>query len=891
MQDVDRLQGLLQEAREKCVKAQQNVDTAAKQLADSRLPEEGVAPGLLGGLRLKCQRLRQLSTNIDTQEAERCEAVANAAHARQALGSMSDEEKLSRWDADMIDELARFARRAERTRAEKSAIDTLIEWLQAGADDEPPRDPELLHEAIRILHRWLAHQEDQPSALAARRASLVTAGVTAILSITMSLFVHWSWVLLLVVSLSLTLWTFWPREVVERREEICRAFRSLGVDAPGQWTDEAVQAAIRELQRRSTVAILNQERTIRRRDLDARSRDVAVRHGQLTQERTQWTQRLGVPIESAGPDETWLYYLVEHGVAYQKATAAVRAADKSLQHIKQLYEGLLRDINQSIGCYGFSPGQDPEQVSSFVEELAQRAQSHENARQEIAASGAALESSEKDIQRWEGERASVFEHAGLAVDQEPTLRNWARMHPDYLRAAEDVRHAQRDYGAAEAALAERVELMEISHDEVVERRRQSRELADKLEALNLRIGGLEREISNAKQASDLEAALAQEAECADALRQQRDLDYELVAGYALADFLARRERDRERPAVFKRAQKLFVNITHGHFRLDIDESDPPAFRAFDTSQQRGLALDELSSGTRLQLLLAIKLAFIERQEQGPRLPLILDETLGNSDERRAREIIDAAIEVCREGRQVFYLTAQYDEVGKWTQVLAEQDSVPSKLINLAELRGLEDATYTLSDVTSSPPLPDIPEPGDSSWLEYGRRLHVPRYNLRGESGWIHLWYLIDDSVALYQLLRQGIHSWGQLQTLVQYGRVGSLRGDSPLYRRAEAAVRLLESTAKYWRIGRGRPVDRQVLLEAGAISDKFIDRVSDLADQLEGDAQSLLAALDGGEIKGFRGDKRNGLAEYLSSTGHLDERESMTVDQIRQQLRRSSLPT
>lgn len=272
-------------------------------------------------------------------------------------------------------------------------------------------------------------------------------------------------------------------------------------------------------------------------------------------------------------------------------------------------------------------------MSGLVEDLDQRAQSHESAREAIATSEEALQGIEKDIQRWEGEHTKLFDRAGLGVDEEATLREWVRMHPEYLTAAEDVRHAKRDREAAEVALVERAGLIEMPKDELVETRRLSQDLADKLEALNLRIGGLETEISNAKRASDLEAALAQKAECADALRRQRDVDYDLVAGHVLADFLARRERDRERPAVFKRAQKLFVDITHGHFRLDIDESDPPAFRAVDTRQQRGLALDELSSGTRLQLLLAVKLAFIERQEQGPKLPLILDETLANSDER------------------------------------------------------------------------------------------------------------------------------------------------------------------------------------------------------------------------------------------------------------------
>ena len=69
-----------------------------------------------------------------------------------------------------------------------------------------------------------------------------------------------------------------------------------------------------------------------------------------------------------------------------------------------------------------------------------------------------------------------------------------------------------------------------------------------------------------------------------------------------------------------------------------------------------------------------------------KVPLILDETLGNSDERRAQEIIDAAMEICRDGRQVFYFTAQQDEVSKWRQFLASSDDVPHQLIDLAEVR-------------------------------------------------------------------------------------------------------------------------------------------------------------------------------------------------------------
>ena len=159
-----------------------------------------------------------------------------------------------------------------------------------------------------------------------------------------------------------------------------------------------------------------------------------------------------------------------------------------------------------------------------------------------------------------------------------------------------------------------------------------------------------------------------------------------MSGYLLADYVSRQQREDEQPRVLRRARELFTRITHGRYELSVHEADPPEFRAKDTAQNRGLALDELSSGTRLQLLLAARVAFVEQQEQAVRVPLILDETLGNSDDRRAGEIIDAVIEICRQGRQVFYFTAQHDEVGKWRKLLGESPQVAHHEVDLAEVR-------------------------------------------------------------------------------------------------------------------------------------------------------------------------------------------------------------
>ncbi|MFH1924061.1 MAG: hypothetical protein ABIP48_29760, partial [Planctomycetota bacterium] len=171
------------------------------------------------------------------------------------------------------------------------------------------------------------------------------------------------------------------------------------------------------------------------------------------------------------------------------------------------------------------------------------------------------------------------------------------------------------------------------------------------------------------------------------------------------------------------------------------------------------------------------------------------------------------------------------------------------------------------------------------WLAYGRLLEAPPFDPQRELGGAHLWYLIDDLPTLYRLLKHGVNRWGQLKALADYGHDDSLSAASETYRRAEAAARTLESASRHWRIGRGAPVDRQVLSDSKAVSEKFLDRVSDLATACAGDARALIAALEAGKISGFRTEKRNELRGHLIDQGYLDEHDPLTPDEIRERVR------
>ena len=124
-----------------------------------------------------------------------------------------------------------------------------------------------------------------------------------------------------------------------------------------------------------------------------------------------------------------------------------------------------------------------------------------------------------------------------------------------------------------------------------------------------------------------------------------------------------------------------------------------------------------------------------------------------------------------------------------------------------------------------------------------------------------------------------------MQTLANYGRLEAVRRGSPVYRQAEAAVRAVETAAKAWRVGRGEPVDRAALAASGAVSDTFLDRLDELARNLRGDARRLIEALDRGEVRGFRSDKRDALADYLAGAGYLPDDEPLSPEEVRDRTR------
>src|SRR5690606_26849641 len=257
------------------------------------------------------------------------------------------------------------------------------------------------------------------------------------------------------------------------------------------------------------------------------------------------------------------------------------------------------------------------------------------------------------------ELAAIHISAGISEDEHDALRDLCARCDEYREAAQALRDAQRDSASALAALGASTEsepsLMDTAIDELRVLHAAARDAAGEHDTLVREISSLEALVDAAKHDGDVERAQAQVAAAEDTLRDSRERDLRALVGNVLVQHVQRATRDQHRPEVFHRARELFAQVTRGHYRLEFDDSDlgeVSSFRAVDTLTGRGKSFDELSSGTRVQLLLAVRVAFVETQEHGLRLPLFLDETLGTSDDHRARAIIDAILALAEAGRQV-----------------------------------------------------------------------------------------------------------------------------------------------------------------------------------------------------------------------------------------------
>lgn len=867
----------LSRAENEALEAVRSIESARQDIANNFLSEEGLEEGVLFQLRDELQSLQTAESRCEkVEEAIKVSRLEEQEAWHRVQGGVSPEHA-ARIDPDKLQELCHLSEDSGKVEENYRALQALRTLFENGDPEALDRQRGLLRDGMVHLLRWLHTRPPEKNGQLerARILLIVCAVVVAIAAITLAVFVHAAWSGLLVLAAGIALALYLLRGTDEGYtnnllQQIRTDYEHLGIAGPTTWETENVTRHLEELlDERARVSVelaKAQYWTSRKSDLqevEAKRREIALR-------RTELTEKTGLDLEFA---DVVLHYLVEHLIAWQKATTRTCSLEQERQAIQETVQSHLDHLNETFGKYRLDPAENAAEAHQRIEKLDQAARNLEDARKRLTSAEKLLAGARETEKECRERIEQLFRQFNLIPGDENALRSLLEQRVSFIQASDEAVKARGALEQAELALRKDIAFTEdlITADpaSLEHEREVAEDLAGRIETLQDRITEIRTLIETAEEGNDLLVAQSSYENLLDTMAREREKNARSIVGHVLTEYVHQQTRDRDLPRVFHRARELFLSFTQNRYRLELDES---GFRAYDQIREKDLVLDDLSSGTRVQLLLAVRVAFLELQENGCRLPLILDETLANSDDFRAEEIIQAILHLSKE-RQVFYFTAQQDEVLKWKRLDTEKIC---RFISLGEVPDPDKIKpEAVPDLLSIPP-----KPNGESHGAYGIHLGVPRWSAHQPLGTLHLWYIIDDVSVLWRLMQKGIKRWGQLQPYLENGEYQSIGLTEKECSHYRLLGNVLTVWQKSWSIGRGKPVDRSVIENSGAVSANFIDKVVHLCDKSDGNGQAIIDSLENKEVPGFYKSKIDELESYFRENGFICSEKTLCPDEI-----------
>ncbi|HEX7005247.1 MAG TPA: AAA family ATPase [Trueperaceae bacterium] len=665
-----------------------------------------------------------------------------------------------------------------------------------------------------------------------------------------------------------------------------KSFSRSGIEGPAAWNEAAVREALdlvtRELAAAEQALLVSQRRLVL-------SRELAATEEQLRDERTalaRLAREVGFDPERLDSSfDRWLRLTLLVDTSRNRLNAATAEIEMLRGEIAPTREL----ITVFLARHGEAPGQealDAQVLEARLEALELRLRLRDGAEQQLKTATAQITRLDEELRARQADVGRLFEAIGLAGLDESAAELELRDRLRCLSAWEDLIEKKRELELEDSRLTPLVKSEELLtyvvnddeeglHVELEARRVE----AGRHEALTEEITKIETLVESAESERKLERLRADRQSAEDSLRVRYEEALLADAGTLLLEGVEQEHVASSRPDTLRRAEEWFRLFTRHRYELRFGGSSEPEFRALETVSGQERRLDELSTGTRAQLLLAVRVAYALQAEQGRRsLPLFLDEALTTADPDRFRAVTDSLRDLAAAGRQVFYLTARPADAFFWS----DGDGSPAvRAIDIGVVRGRAEAVTEPGHLELPSALP-VPTPGTASAEEYAVKLGVPAVDPLAPAATLHIFHLLrDDLQLLHDLLEHKIERMGSMRSFLRSGAASLLLTKND---QRDLALRIEAADAWFdgWRRGRGRPVDREALDSSGAVTAIFLDRADELARDLEGDAERLMAALADGVLRGFRESNKEQLAEWLLDHGYLDERETLDPAALRQ---------
>ncbi len=326
---------------------------------------------------------------------------------------------------------------------------------------------------------------------------------------------------------------------------------------------------------------------------------------------------------------------------------------------------------------------EPRSLAAAVDELSRRlttargnALARAHARETLAQRLPLREQAQAELAKADAELAKLRRRSGCADDRELAAAAEHTLQRETLEARqrelqERVEQHLRDAGTPrlvfEGELASsdpeslRAELSTIQ-PRLAERERQRTQLAEQR-------GKLDQEIESL--GGDRAARLSAEAQSLLAgLGEQVDRYVLVHVAHRILDAVTERFARESQPAILQQISTLLSRITGGrHVRVSADRQAGTLLVHDAAGEPR--KSQELSTGTREQLFLALRLAYVlDYCDRAEPLPVIIDDVLVNFDRGRARSTLQALCEVAR-STQVLLFTCHHHIVDLTREVAPE----------------------------------------------------------------------------------------------------------------------------------------------------------------------------------------------------------------------------
>ncbi len=648
------------------------IERVQKHLEGNRLSPNGLEPGslqlLIAQVRDFSEKYRKLEELKETHQA----AENQALNAWKKLGGLLPEGWEPEFTREDLAQLQSYAKNFASHTQERQALEKLEILLGVDQTTRGNADSNKLRDAQRDILQWiLALRDESPQ----RKRILTILSITAVASALMSVGIgieNPSGYLGLIISLMI--WFAYTIVRSDRQPLISSPqknnIKHLLPELPESPDANALQSGLDQLTSERSQAQLDTLKLNESSRIERFLESMSEQRSKFEAQKEELFNRINLDPPK---DVISLIELVGSILSWQEFDDKAKELADRCEQVSETYRTLLETVGNTFEQYGYEKPVNPHDAERLLDIVRNDDDAAKRDQARLIQEERGAETTQRNLEHHESQYAKLFDDLELEVGDLSGLAACARQFSEWEEAnsrRNNLKVRANTLRPSSEDLREHESLLELENieDELAT----AQKIAAQAKELQNRLTRLDAEIERTEKGHSLENALAEKENKRVVLENVRSRKAAKAVGQAILDTL-RDSAIKNAPPVFQRAQENFERVTDNRYTLGIPEGN--TFRARDHHLNRDFDLTKLSSATRVQLLLSVRLAFVETQETNYRLPLTLDETLANSDDPRAQAIIKT-MSTLAANRQIFYFTAQEDEVNKW------KDYVPADLLHV-----------------------------------------------------------------------------------------------------------------------------------------------------------------------------------------------------------------